>query len=848
MSKLTNTEGLRDTIRQKIGLEDVVRSYGVTLLPSGPNFKAVCPLHTDNDPSFGVNVPKQLFYCFGCGEGGDMFTFAQKMELIPHNEAVRKIADLAGVDLTPFTGELTETDKANLVLYKLSADIEDEFFNSEHPKLGEWLKKRQISPKAQNHYRIGYCDGTRRNIHDPAHSKALQWDMSGKWDNAIVVPQYDGYGRCAGFRTRPLSGGVKVIGVNSACPLPQPEIYGLFEARRAIRQAGEVILVEGEVDVWQMFDAGFENVGATMGTKLNAQMYDYLDSLGISRVTLLADNDKAGREFAMRVAKEKKPSKITVKIAFLECEEKDPDEALKAHGPDVVTNALQKARYTFEFLIDETLRSANTGSMTGKLDVMHELMPYMKNASDFERELACRVLADRIKTDYSVILDFFREGTNDSELHNVNAERTVLARAIQDQSFTGNTVNGLKADDFYLDQHRAIYQVLRELFIEKADVSPETVRTMLSNRNKGAANALSSVLGVANLDGADFLLADLRDKAIRRRVRREALSVAAKLGDTTTDAHQVIHSFSSTLAQAVSGGGNKPKSADEVITSRMHLMHERIKDPSAIVGLDMGPEWHMLNQTLHGLQRSRYIILAAPSGVGKTMIAGEWMSRFAVELDEPCLYFTFETGEDTMIDRMVSNLSGVEQDKIVTGYLTTDEIELVHDAAARVAAAPIKLTGRGIVAQEAYSLIRHDVIERGTRVVFIDYLQLMQLEMAKHMPRHTELGEISRGFLTMAHDLNISIVALAQINRSGIKAGTANKEDIGESYKIIQDCDAAYIVRERTAEEKQSDGGTADAYGLLDKHRHGRAGVGCPLERDLGVMRVREYNPRRIAT
>lgn len=846
MTRLNNTEGLRDAIRQKISLEDVVRSYNVQLLPSGTNFKAVCPLHADKDPSFGINVAKQLFYCFGCGEGGDMFNFAQKMELIPHNEAIRKIADLAGVDLTPFVGEPTEEDKYRQKLYKINSQLEDILFNSDDTALSKWLQKRQISPKAQSHYRVGYSSSKPDLPITEAEAKALQFDMEAQWTNAIVVPQYDGYGRCAGFRTRPLSGGVKVIGMRGACPLPQPEIYGLYEARRAIRQAGEVILVEGEVDVWQMFDAGFENVGATLGTKLNAAMYDYLESLGISRVTLLADNDKAGREFAMRVAKEKKPSKITVKIAFLECEEKDPDEALKAHGAQVITDALQKARYTFEFLINETLRASDTGSITGKLDVMHELMPYMKNASDFERELACRVLADRINTDYSVILDFFREGTSDSELHNVNAERTVLAKAIHDPTFTGDTVNGLRADDFYLEQHRAIYQTLRELFIEKADISPETVRTLLLNRNKAAGGALSSVLSVARLDGADFLLADLRDKAIRRRVRREALTVAAKLGDTTTDAHQVIHALSSSLAQAVSGSGNKPKSADEVVSSRMVLMHERIKDPSAIVGLDMGSEWHMLNQTLHGLQRSRYVILAAPSGVGKTMIAGEWMSRFAVELDEPCLYFTFETGEDTMIDRMVSNLSGVEQDKIVTGYLTAAEIELVHDAAARVAAAPIKLTGRGIVAQEAYSLIRHDVIERGTRVVFVDYLQLMQLEAAKHMPRHTELGEISRGFLTMAHDLNISIVALAQINRSGIKAGTANKEDIGESYKIIQDCDAAYIVRERTAEEKQ-DGTQGDAYGLLDKHRHGRAGVGCALERDLAVMRVRESNPRRIA-
>jgi replicative DNA helicase len=276
------------------------------------------------------------------------------------------------------------------------------------------------------------------------------------------------------------------------------------------------------------------------------------------------------------------------------------------------------------------------------------------------------------------------------------------------------------------------------------------------------------------------------------------------------------------------------------------MMHERLRDPNPIIGLDLGPDWKNINFALHGLQNERYGILAAPSGFGKTAIAGAWSKRVAVELGVPTLYLTFETGPETLTDRLISSVSGVESDKIVTGFLNADEVDAVHTAAARIARSPLLITERGIVAEEAIALIRHDVLRRGTKFVVVDYIQLMRGAGTKYnVRRDQELGDISRALLELSHDLGIHMIVLAQINRSGIKGGKPTKEDIGECYKIIQDCDYAFIAYEKSKEEKDADGpDKGDAFGYLDKNRHGKAGVGANLDRDLAVMRIKEAHPR----
>jgi replicative DNA helicase len=190
----------------------------------------------------------------------------------------------------------------------------------------------------------------------------------------------------------------------------------------------------------------------------------------------------------------------------------------------------------------------------------------------------------------------------------------------------------------------------------------------------------------------------------------------------------------------------------------------------------------------------------------------------------------------------------VESDKVVTGYINKNEADLVHEAAATIAASRLVMTERGRTFEEFSSILRADVLKRGTRIAFVDYLQLMHMAGADHrLRRDQELGLISEGMLALTKELDITLIALAQQNRSGAKSGTNSKEDIGESYKIIQDADAAIIFREKTKDEIEADGPEkGNRVMTLDKHRHGKGGVTVNLIADLDVMRIREYTGRDV--
>lgn len=844
MKKIKNKDGLKDAIKSNVQLEDVVREYGTKLNGSSDVITGLCPFHTEKTPSFGVSLDKQLWYCHGsCKEGGDIFSFVQKMEALPFDAALIKLAEIAGVPVAEYMGDMTPEEVKADQLYKINADAANADIC---PRMDEWMSQRKFNTFVVEQYALSYCAAP-RYTDDDADAKSLNLHSGMAWGDVIVTPIRDAYGRIAGFRNRRLGGGKpKLVGPNEKHPLPVPPIYGLFEARRAIREAGEAVLVEGEPDVWAMAQWGFKNTIGAMGSKLNDEQLVYLESVGVKRVTVLADNDDAGREFSKRVARTRYKTSIIIKIAILRGDGSDPDEVLNIQGPEAITTAIRDAKHAFEYLIDSEVQQGNPHTMTGKLDILSDLKSRMSSASNIERELAYSYLATQLMLDKEVIADFYRENTTTAEvqLYDTRNEKIVLATMLEDSTFLGEGVLALRVDDFYLERNRAAFSAMSDMFRNKMPVGYDSVRSYLKNKAPNAVPVVDQFKNAADVNSAPFLMRDVRDKAARRDIKKLGLDVALRIADTSVDAGTIAQGFSGKLAEAIVGGATKLTDARSLVNDRVRLMHERIKNPNAIIGLDFGDEWRALNRTLHGLQRKRYMVLAAPSGAGKTAVGCCWSRQFSVKLNEPVLYFTFETGRETLIDRITAGISGVETDKVTTGMISKDEIEEVHIAAAMVAEAPLMVTERGRTVEEAMAIIRHDVLTRGTRVIVVDYIQLMRMaEKPRGVSRHEELGIISEKFLEAAHDLDVSIVVLAQINRSGIKSGISSKEDIGDSYKIVQDADIVYLLREKSKDEIEESGAqTGDAFGLLDKHRHGKVGLGTSIVRDLSVMRIEEFH------
>ena len=841
--KLRNLDALRDQLRSTCRLEDVAQKmYGIKLASiGGDDFKGLCPFHDEKTPSFGISGGKQLYNCFGCKEGGDLFKFVQKMDSIEHVDAVRKLAEFAGVDLAQYSVPTTNEDRVREALFAANFKVAEECSN-DHPKLQEWIKRRRLNANVLQAFGIGYSASA------PDGPAELGFDRTGQWEDVIVVPNKDAYGRVCGFRNRPLdkSSKIKVIGPKKEHPLDQPPLYGLHEARKYIRSSGSLILVEGEPDVWQMAAHGYRNVASTYGTQLTDDSIAALDALGVNRIILMADNDEPGREFARRIAESKVGCKVSIKIARLSGNGKDPDEILLADGTGPIDQAIATAVYAFEYVIATTAEQFNLDKPTDRLDFLNEIKPKLIGAPDLEKSLSAKMLAEMLRMDSDIIEDFFKEVDGSAVLQNIYGERCVLKRMLTDDLFVGEALTYLHPKDFYLARHRTLFDEVGRLYRAQGDISPEILTTVIENKHGQQVKSVVFDVTHASVDAtsAGFFLGDLRDKSIRRDIRDKAQDAIKKLGDTKQDAKHVIQNLSASISASIVSQGTGVRDSRGLVTERMNLLSERMADPNAIVGFDIGGDFGILNNTLHGLQTRRYVVISAPTGVGKTAFAGCLARRLAVDLGVPSLYLTFETGTETLTDRIISNISGVPSDKVLTGYINAAEVEAVQDAAAQLAAAPLSMTDSGVAYEECIAIIRNDVLRRGTKVVFVDYIQLMystDREISSQR-RDQELGHISRGFLNLAKELDIVLVALAQHNRESAKSGSTAKEAIGESYKIIQDADVGIFFREKSKEETDADGKEKGNRVMeLSKHRHGRGGVITNVIFDQEVMRMFEY-------
>lgn len=846
--RIRDLDQVKEIIRLESPIEMVIASYGIKVLPAGAEMKAVCPFHPDNDPSLGISVTKQIFLCRGCHEAGDVFRFVQLMENSSFFAALRKLAQLASIDLSQYEDDPTPEEAEQQKLIGINNLIQDRFVKTDAKLFIRWFDGRKFDPSVLMEYGVGYMAKVPVIEADREVKESLQLARAGKpyvgkWVNRIIVPLRDEHGAVMAFRTRSIDGsGAKVIGPEETHPLPVPVLYGLYEARKAIRSAGHVILVEGEPDVWQMRAHGYHNVVGLLGNHFNKEQAEALVELGVRRVILLPDGDDGGRKFALRASKFRYPG-LDIKLGILKSG--DPDETL-LRDPSEVIDALSEARHVLEFAINHVLSSyEDLTQITTRIDVLHEMREVLKDVPEIERKLAYDHLSSVLGLAATDIADYFRAVTTQDRLHNTQAEKIAIARGLRDERFLGDLLLGVRIDDMYLNRHRRIYQAMGDMFRQSQVVTVDTVSIFLDNVRWPGDAAYVRGLVDTDVSGAEFVLADIRDKAVRRTIQKTATEMANRIGDTTQESKILLEGFSSQLAAVVVGSGDQLQSSADLAKQQILLMHEQIKHPNRIVGLDWGPDWPILNYTLHGFQQGRYLVLAAPSGIGKTAIAVSWLKRFAVDLGEPCLYLTFETGAEALNLRLLASVSGVESEKIITGFLTEIEVELVQEAAQVIAAAPIVITGRGQTIEEAQSIIRHDVIRRGTAVVFGDYLQLMGVSDSRGMSRHLEIGKVSRGFLEIGQELGTRMVALAQINREGAKRGRSTGLDLGDSFVPFQDSDIFYVVDEKGDDEIEEDGiEYGNRSGLIDKNRHGKGKVRSNLMMDLTTMRIKEVHPK----
>ncbi len=411
------SEAKINQVREQTDIVELISQY-VSLKRSGANNTGLCPFHSEKSPSFSVNAAKQFYHCFGCGVGGDVFSFLMQTEGLAFPDAVRRLAGRLGIDLEEQEMSPAEEQRQRQRerLYQVN-EVAAAYFHQllmEHPGgdvARKYMKKRGYGRKAATEYQLGFALDSWDGLKNHLEAQGLRAEdvltlgliKPGKQDRGaydsfrgrLIFPVYDLTGRIIAFAGRVLDDG-KPKYINS----PESPIYhkgsilfGLYQARQAMRRSGEVLLVEGYFDQLALHRAGFPQVVATCGTALTVDHAKLLKRY-VQRVILLFDQDAAGKKATFKAMTVLQAEGVPASVIELPSGD-DPDSFIQTAGADAFRQRLENAQGAMDLFIGDLLAKAGNG-VEQKAQAIEEIVAQIANLnSDLEQDLYLQQLAQR---------------------------------------------------------------------------------------------------------------------------------------------------------------------------------------------------------------------------------------------------------------------------------------------------------------------------------------------------------------------------------------------------------------------------------------------------------------------
>ena len=379
----------------------VVSDY-VSLKKKGTNWMACCPFHQEKSPSFSVNQSKDIFYCFGCGKGGSVFNFVMEMERVSFPEAIRIVAEKAGVPLPVMeedkkfearrkeADEVIELNSWALEFWEGQLQVE----GAEAKAAREYVEGRGITEETQRTFRLGYAPNSWDALGNHLKSKGasigqiersglvVKKDAGGFYDRfrgRLIFPVLDAQGRPVAFGARAMRAGDEPKYLNSpetAAYTKGRHLFGLSASRDEIRKKKFAILVEGYLDLIVPFQHGVRNAVASLGTSLTAEQAKLLGRFA-RKVVVNYDGDRAGISAAKRAVEVLLPEDFEVKILVLP-DGADPDEFVRAEGAEEYNKRRGHAVPHIQFVLDEAMRGRNLRNPPEKSEAVADVLPFVR--------------------------------------------------------------------------------------------------------------------------------------------------------------------------------------------------------------------------------------------------------------------------------------------------------------------------------------------------------------------------------------------------------------------------------------------------------------------------------------
>ncbi|MBU4343330.1 MAG: DNA primase [Candidatus Omnitrophica bacterium] len=519
-------EHILNEIQDRCDIVEVISSY-IPLKQAGRNFKASCPFHHEKTPSFVVSPDKQIYHCFGCNSGGNVFNFIKEYEKIDFIDAVKMLAQKTGIKLPEYK---EKTDEASSIVSSIHSinDIAANFYSGLLERsqglseLRRYIEKRGLEEATIKKFRLGYADSSWRSFVDYLSKRGIKEDLSAKaglilrgkdssyydlFRSRLIFPIFDVRGRVLGFGARVMDESLPKY-INSPETIvykKSQHLYGLNLAKACIREKGFAIVSEGYLDVITCHQYGINNAISSLGTALTVEQIRLLKRY-THNVVMVFDADEAGEMAALRGLDLFLQEGMNVKVATLE-KGHDPDSFIRKFGPRGFNSEVKSAKGLFVYKLNILRNRLDFDEPESKAEIVREMLSTISKVRNavIKAEYV-RMLSHELSINEDAVWQELRKTkknvnkyesrtTDDGRRTTIKispAEKILVRLMLEDMAVVNIVRNNLKPFDFKNSEVRHLVEKLFGLDIEDNFIDATKLINYLED--KVSPNVISFIL------------------------------------------------------------------------------------------------------------------------------------------------------------------------------------------------------------------------------------------------------------------------------------------------------------------------------------------------------------------